>query len=218
MSVVGAAYTQPSEVEYLVREKLRGKKAFVFPKDSVFFYSKYEISNAIVTAFPHIKEAKINLKGVTGIEAEVVERKSVAVWCADVSSLSANCKHLDAEAVVYGEVSPDDTAVRYYGQVTNDTPQRFLSPDRFSSLTVLVSDLATAAASPSKLVVVGTDNYVSVEFVNGFTIMFAGEAKSTDVLSRFALARSAEPFFGKSLSQFEYLDLRFGDKLYYKFR
>jgi len=39
-----------------------------------------------------------------------------------------------------------------------------------------------------------------------------------DVLERIALALQSEPFAKRSLTDFAYLDLRFGDKLYYKLK
>ena len=55
-------------------------------------------------------------------------------------------------------------------------------------------------------------------FASGFVLKFALSDAGGDVFERFSLALAAEPFLGRSLSDFLYLDLRFGDKLYYKLK
>jgi len=49
-------------------------------------------------------------------------------------------------------------------------------------------------------------------------VIFALSDSGGDVYERFVLALTAEPFEGRSTGDFEYLDLRFGDRLYYKLR
>ena len=65
-------------------------------------------------------------------------------------------------------------------------------------------------------VVVDEHHDVYVRFENNFTLMFNLRDNSGDVYERFVLAQTAEPFKNHNLSDFEYLDLRFGDRLYYK--
>ena len=59
---------------------------------------------------------------------------------------------------------------------------------------------------------------VRVMFTNGFTLIFALSDDSGDLFERFSLALSSGPFVAHTLSDFAYLDLRFGDKLYYKLK
>jgi hypothetical protein len=59
---------------------------------------------------------------------------------------------------------------------------------------------------------------VRVSFINGFALLFSLDSAGADVYQRFVLALGADAFQGHTLGDFEYLDLRFGDKLYYKLR
>jgi len=59
---------------------------------------------------------------------------------------------------------------------------------------------------------------VSVRFANSFTLRFALSDAGGDIFERFSLALTSEPMKAHKLSDFQYLDLRFGDKLYYKLK
>jgi len=49
-------------------------------------------------------------------------------------------------------------------------------------------------------------------------VRFAVADAAGDTFERFSLALGAGPFLEHPLSDFAYLDLRFGDKLYYKLK
>jgi hypothetical protein len=53
---------------------------------------------------------------------------------------------------------------------------------------------------------------------NLFTLIFPAGANMGEVLQRFSLALTTEPFTTHALSDYEYLDVRFGAKLYYKLK
>jgi hypothetical protein len=65
---------------------------------------------------------------------------------------------------------------------------------------------------------VDNNNDVEATFGSGFVLKFALDDAQGDVFERFSLALTSDPFKNKQLSNFAYLDLRFGDKLYYKLK
>ena len=65
---------------------------------------------------------------------------------------------------------------------------------------------------------VDSNGDVHIMFASGFTLLFPISADGGDVYQRFTLALQSDPFTSHKLSDFEYLDLRFGDKLYYKLK
>ena len=65
---------------------------------------------------------------------------------------------------------------------------------------------------------INADNDVGMRFAGGFVLKFALHEERGDTFERLTLALTAEPFVSHKLVEFEYLDLRFGYKLYYKLR
>ena len=52
-----------------------------------------------------------------------------------------------------------------------------------------------------------------MRFVNGFVLKFALNDQAGDIFERFSLALDSAPFGAHQLSEFEYLDLRFGGQV-----
>jgi hypothetical protein len=62
------------------------------------------------------------------------------------------------------------------------------------------------------------ENYDVYAFAsNGFELIYP-LSEASNVYTKFQLAMQADVFSKHPLSDFEYLDLRFGDKLYYKLK
>jgi hypothetical protein len=83
----------------------------------------------------------------------------------------------------------------------------------------LVDAISTKLSSTEALqrVVVDSSRDVRMYFTH-ITLLFTLDEQSGDVFERLGVALQSKPFVEHQLSAFEYLDLRFGDKLYYKLR
>ena len=135
---------------------------------------------------------------------------------------------MDENGFVYapaGDFS-GDAYFSYYGVATSSTgfvaeplPRQFLTVEQFHSLAALAKAFADNQSNTRiSRVVVDSNNDVHLSFANGFTVLFVLAPRGGDVYERFTLALASEPFLKRSVSDFEYLDLRFGDRLYYHLR
>ena len=57
-----------------------------------------------------------------------------------------------------------------------------------------------------------------MRFADNFTLIFTLVDQGGDVFERLTLALTSGPMAAHKLGDFQYLDLRFGDKLYYKLK
>ena len=132
------------------------------------------------------------------------------------------CFLLDEDGVAYGGALTfsGDAYTRYYGALTGSTtPKHYLNPAQFRSLSALVDTIAESQKDePLRSVWVDASDDVHLAFASGFTLLFTLSADGGDVYQRLTLALQSDPFKSHKLSDFEYLDLRFGDKLYYKLK
>ena len=98
-------------------------------------------------------------------------------------------------------------------------PEQYLAPGAFNSLSALID--AIAQNQPQDVITsveVDSSNDVHVGFASGFMLLFPLSADGGDVYNRFILALQSDVFAGRTIADFEYLDLRFGNKLYYKLK
>jgi cell division septal protein FtsQ len=228
VEVVGAKTLGTENVEQYVSEKLEGRKFFVLPANNVFFYPKKEIIERLRNEYPVLKEAYIRAKNFEAIEVTLIEREPKALWCGEARDETGGCRLMDETGFIYsadlGLTLP--SYVRYTGIASSTSgysgavePKQFLTPEEFKALSALVAALAQNQSQTEVISVdVDTHRDVRVVFGNAFMLLFSLTDAGGDVYERFTLALGAEPFKDKNLSGFEYLDLRFGDKLYYKER
>ncbi len=217
----GVSSANTAAVTDSVHQTLSGSYWHLFAKKNIFLYSKSAIRSSLIKQFPVFASVSVSARDFNTVVITVEERASHALWCGEGPELSSACLSLDNSGAAYTLAADfsGDVYTRYVGPLpAGALPRQFLTPERFQALNALVDELTSRVASTSvHAVVVGNDE-VHMEFDDGFTILFELEGDGADILERFALARDAEPFTTHPLSDFEYLDLRFGDKLYYKLK
>ncbi len=212
----GSTTLVPSALTLTAQETLRGARLYVLPRDNVLLYSRSGLISALLAAYPTLKTVDIRLRGLNTLVLAVTERTPVALWCDD-----AHCRLLDAQGVAYAaqEATTTSEYVIFRGELeTDDATAQYLEPEVFAGVQSLAVMLASTTQSRVMSATVDEEQTVDVVFENNFRLIFSLGDEASDVVSRFLLAQTAEPFVGKELSEFEYLDLRFGDKLYYKLK
>lgn len=215
VEVRGAQNIPAAALESIVREHLEGSVGYILARDNIFLYPKGQITAALRAAYPELKSADVHAQNFSTVAVEVAERTPKALWCPDAPE--EPCLRMDDEGVVY---APGEGAyIHYSGKAEGPLPRQYLSAAEFRSLSALVDAIAqTHPEDELRAVAVDKEGDVRVRFKSGFVLMFALEDDGGDVFERFVLAQEAEPFAARALADFEYLDLRFGDKLYYKLK
>lgn len=196
---------------------LKGSYAFVFPKRNIFLYPKHEIRNSLLDTYPVLASADVHAVDFHTIAVNVVERHPRALWCNE-----SRCYLMDENGVVYAEAPTfsEPIYISYSGEASGaGLPKQYLTPTQFQSLSALVDAIAQRLPEEQAFAVhVDGVHDVGVLFESGFRIVFPLFDQGGDIFERFTLALKSEPLTQNPLSAFEYLDLRFGDKLYYKLK
>lgn len=216
--VSGVATLATSSVQEFVGKELEGNYWFVLPKHNIFLYPKQTLRDGLFSHYPVLASVEVKAENFHAISVALVEREPRALWCADAGV----CYFMDENGIVYAEapVFSSPVYVPYFGAVSgNNLPKQFLTAEQFGALAALV-DATAQKLSAEQLQKVAVDDHqdVRMEFASGFALLFSLRDQGGDVFERLTLALTAEPLTIHKLSDFEYLDLRFGDKLYYKLK
>jgi len=218
VAVSGARTLASSTVEAFVRDRLAGEYWYVFSKSNIFLYPKQQIAADLIKAYPVLASADVHAVDFHSIAVNVVEREPRALLC----SQDSICLFMDENGVVYGDapIFSEPVYTTYSGVLAGDAlPKQFLTPVEFQALSALVDAIAQKLqVEQIEEVSVDADKDVRIRFASGFMLMFALGDQSGDVFERLTLALVSEPMSAHKLTDFEYLDLRFGDKLYYKLK
>lgn len=223
VSVTGAQMLNAGEIKALVQQKLSGNYLFIFPKDDILLYPQTSLEQDLLAAYPALKSVEVHADNFHTVGVVLHERQAAAAWCPSASSGQAqDCYLMDEDGVVFAPLfaTSTDLYVTYSGAASGDKlPKQYLTADMFQSLAAFVAALSqTELGDPIRQVAVDEHNDARAYFQNNFLLIFSINDPAGDVFERFTLARKADPLAGHALSDIEYVDLRFGDKLYYKLK
>ncbi|OGC88436.1 hypothetical protein A2419_01685 [Candidatus Adlerbacteria bacterium RIFOXYC1_FULL_48_26] len=220
VSVSGENVVPQASIEEVVQDGLVGKYAGLFSKANIFFYPKKSIEQDLHTLYPTLGTISIRALDFHTIAVTVSEREPSALWCPAADS--TQCVLLDESGFAYAHAPEYSGNVykTYLGALPDGPlPKQFLTPERFHSLSALVETFAKKIATTTvTTVAVDENNDVHIGTSDGYKILFALEENGGDVFQHFVLTLTAAPFTTHALSEFEYIDLRFGDKVYYKLK
>ena len=221
IDVEGQKTVLPQAVQQVAQNELYGGYLHLFARSNIFIYPRGLIEQRLLTQFPMFQSVEVHAENFHTIGVTVTERQPVALWCGSSVSTSSSCFLVDQGGMVYAPalVYSGDAYQKFYGAVTvGALPQQFLSPEEFHSLSTFVDTLARSLGSTVGSVMVDQDRDARVIFANGFVLLFSLDQNDGDVSDHLGLALRSSVFATHPLIDFQYLDLRFGDKLYYKLK
>lgn len=222
VQIAGAQTLSSSSVLAFVQERIEGRYLFIFPKRNIFLYPKQAIRNELVAEHPVLSGADVQAHSFSSILVTLVERQPRALWCGHSFAAAEPCQFVDETGAVYGPAPTFSSPVyvQYYGALPGGPlPKNFLEQERFVMFAALVDAIAQKLQTERlQGVAIDGNEDVHMRFEGGFTLLFTLKHQPGDVFERLALALTAEPVVSRALADFEYLDLRFGDKLYYKLK
>lgn len=224
VDVHGVAALSPETLVASVNAGLASEGFRLFAKDNIFLYPKRAIEAALGRDFPRIKHVSLSREALLAqaVVVEVKEREAYAKWCTgaitDARRASDRCYLIDSAGFVFAEAAGDATAVPYEfrgGLATDHSPigQWFLR-GKLSEAVALMGRLAAAGHAPNGFAV-ESDKGLAVSLGTG-PILYAPFGEDPDALIRtLETALKAESLEGK-IGTLQYIDLRFGNRVYYK--
>ncbi len=221
VQVVDTQTISSSSIAEYAQQEMSGAYGWLFARNNVFLYPRAAISQGLLAQYPSLRSADVHAQDFHTVVIKVAERQPVALWCGQSSDAPEPCLFLDEDGIAYAPAPTFSSPVyvSYYGALATNTPPTYLDMAHFQSLVALVTTLLQKeTADTIASVSVDSSQDVHVLFGSGFTLLFNLSDDEGDVFERFSLALTSDAFVGKTISDFEYLDLRFGDKLYYKLK
>lgn len=219
VEVTGTQIVSTDAVKNETEALLKGSYAYFIPRANSFVYPKTDIKNAILKKLPPVESVEIERDGLTALKVVVTERKPVALWCGDVipESEQLNCYLLDANGFIFGIADSQNNYIRFYGHISGEPVGQTYLSGTFTPLFGLVRDISTAIRmTPTSLTADKNTNDMTLRFDNGGELRFVFTENRQATLENIASVFASQSF--KTNKNFEYVDFRFGDKVYVKFK
>ncbi len=236
ITVTGTRIINTSDIESKVRELLAGKYIKLFTKANTFIYPKDTIYNNLLSKFPRIEKLSLSRDGLHTIHINIEERAGSYLYCGkDVPELSTdigeNCYFINDDGYIFDKAPyfSGNIYIKYYAPLaSNDTDplgKQMLTSDRFHTIARFIDGVALLGFKPNHIVInPKDDNNLYLNHAVGATspvIIFKDQDDLEIILDNLALSMSKPEFANEINSKYAtllYIDLRFNNKVLYKFQ
>ncbi|MEI6280506.1 MAG: hypothetical protein WCP17_00705 [bacterium] len=240
VEITGNRVIDASAIKTEVENKISGKYLWVFPKTNILLYPTNDIKNNLLNKFKRLKNIVLSIKSNKNLLISVTERNALYTWCGvnppeQENTINQKCYFTDEDGYIFDEAPyfSGDVYFKFYGAINYINSSFTESPlglyfykQNFAQFAALHDVLVGLKLKPVALHI--TNNNV-VEVLLEKTSLSKTEPKLIlNVDSSFESAAenleaalTAEPLktdFKNKYSTLEYIDLRFGNKVYYKFK
>lgn len=220
ISVSGNTSVDREIVISATNEALAGYKYLIFPKRSIFFYPSDNIEGLVIKSDPRIRTSDVSISSLRSINVKVEERQADALWCRVENS--DDCYFMDDLGVRFAK-APTITGTIYTRFMNSSTTGEvlgtlYLDDGLYKGLRGVINDAKSIQVFIPK-VVVSVDNIVTATTENGTKLIFMLGDDYSMVLDKLKAIMNSNDFTykdSKGAIQLDYLDLRFGEKVYYK--
>lgn len=220
VAVEGNTRVDASELQALVTKHLAGSYLYLFPRANRFMYPVQSITQDILSTYPVIKSVTPSTEG-HALTITVTDRKPAYLWCKGDPTHpdTTSCYFMDDGGFVFSEAPhfSGDVYFTYYGILTADNPIGLAYvPQEFKGLSIFRTNLnqmgiRTYAGNAE------SDGVRELYLERGGKIIFKNTQEISKLVSLIDLIRSKTSLFKAQSLPLNYLDLRFGNKIYYTF-
>ena len=232
IEVSGNSTVSKDEIISVIRNETSAKYLMLFSKNSIFLYPKKMIEIKLADDFKKIETVSIKSKGLKTLIVSIIERKPNSLWCFSGSedgtlrknNNSGMCYFLDKEGVIFSE-APDfsgNAFLRYYGlldDIEQPIGKIYMPSGRFKDMSRFVSSLETLGISVASFRAESENDY-KIYLKNGIKILFDDKQPFDKTLENIQSILSEVDLKGdysvNNPSKINYVDLRFGNKVYLK--
>jgi len=220
----GLMVLKQEELEKHVKEKLAGYYSVIFPRDSYFFTDIEDISTYLKEKFPRVVEIKISKKLPDKLRIEIVERKFFSLLCGSDfinASSTPNCFFIDQTGFVY-EKAPIATGSLILKIFTNNkniaTKGKMIDAETMKQVRSATENFSFLLGSSLVAFQINSDTPKELKAVTsgGYRLYLNREDDFKQTFTSLKVLLEKE--IGDKIPRLDYVDLRFGNKIFYKFR
>ncbi len=230
-TVEGTHTLSPELVERYVETQLHTGEHPFFAPNNIFSYGPRELENGIVDFFPRIRSAHVSRASLlaNAITVKVEERQEFALWCLDPGRWGeiapAGCYSMDDTGFIFATAASSSKNIFSGGiavAISTTSPQenpigRSFAPGRLPGILAIFDRLGQIGLTPTGASIDDNGADFVVPLTQGFDVK-ASFGQDTEALIRnLQLILSAEVLKDKQ-ADIQYIDLRFGDRAYYKLK
>ncbi len=236
VNISGNKMIDAEDIRAIIVEDIAGHYLWIFPKTNFLIYPKGKIKHDLATNFKRLKSISLELKDIKTLEVKVVEHEGKYLWCGNVlpevnNNSDQKCYFLDSDGYIFDEAPyfSGEVYFKFYGltSLNDGNPSGvFFLPELFNKLISLKETLVKIGVKPVALSMLDNgDVEIFLSSVDssimGSKIIFKSTANFNKIAENLQAVITSKDFvsdFKNKYASLLYIDLRFGNKVYYKFK
>lgn len=214
--ISGLKFLETHDIQKHVDEQLSAYVLWFIPRSNIFLFSKKELNDDLYEN-PAISSVKISKNFFNTLEIEIEEHKKQSLYC--INDLNEECYYINQEGMVYGQVdeyvTPEQEIIFYVPYKKIELKDTLIETDLYKTVFNFIKSADQLQIKIGK-VYLQEDGIIELKTRNGITLktsIFDNFEK--DFLNLTALFEK-EILDQNSFENVEYIDLRFGNKVFYK--
>ncbi len=221
VNVVGANVADPQEVSQFVMSTLEGRYLWVLPKTSVILANPDTIEQAIATEYPRFKTVVVDRDSFSSLRVTVTEYPGVYLWCDEVGQ----CSFMDEQGTVFADapIFSGSAYLKVYVGSRATYPFHPLTDAQLATVVQIDERLRQMDIEPVIFDFVDTRSlHVTFLHHSGEPALYFDPADDVrvalDTLYTGLRTQPLAKLYHDRSQVLQYIDLRFGNKLVYKFQ
>ena len=219
---VGGASRVPEEaVLARIRDGLSETFFGVVPRTHALWYPKAALAQRLLFEFPVLAAVELSLSSPHSLHAELRERAPEALWC-----MTDSCFFMDGSGFAFSPAPPEAYSKydRFFAPPeASSTPAaapfgQQIEGTRMAAIRSFLRALEGLSLAPSSVRLGEGDEFFVVLFGGG-ELRLRGDGRLSEAISRLQALFSEKDVLPRSRSgevRIEYIDLRHGNKIYFK--
>lgn len=221
VNIEGTNIIDKKEVQDLVDSSLTGNYFWVIPKSNIFLYKIKKLNNDLIEKFPGIYKLDVGRNGFNKIYIKIIERKPEALWCEDLKNESSPlCYFVDSAGIIFARAPffSGNVYFMYSGVLNAESPlgvQIFTAQD-FSAFQSFIKQSTSKLGIPIVGVELKDRGDFDLLLSYGSRILLNKNISYDEIYNNMNAVFKSNEFSSSTLSTLDYIDMRFGNKIYYK--
>lgn len=237
VEIVGNKIIDTEMLKTATEKEIAGNYLWLFPKTNILIYPQNNIKEELSSQFKRLRDITFSVKEGKILEVSVTERMALYTWCGVTlpesnggNASESKCYFLDDSGYIFDEAPyfSGEVYFKFYGLDTlnkDNPPGSYFMGENFGKIITFKKTLEQIGLKPVVFYLTG-DGDAKIFLSKGTSsmgpeIIFKANSDFQKISENLQTALTTEPLqtnFKKKYSSLEYIDLRFGNKVYYKFK
>lgn len=233
IKITGTHIVDENEIRESIDNNLHGKYLYIFSKSNSFIYPKGKIYSDLINNFTRIESLSVNLDGLNTLIIDIKERDGSYLYCGvevpkDKSEIGENCYFINNDGYIFDKAPyfSGNVYFKYYVDIKNNNPlgKYIMETNHFHNTVRLIDGIRGLGFNVIYLVMREDGvNSLYLNFENGNTspvILFKDDMDFDTLLNNLTLSMGKKEFVDEINTKYNkllYIDLRFKNKVLYKF-